>query len=132
MMRRAISLCFLIVAVLLSSCKKEVDPAEVVGKVAKQYYGYLLDGKYDEFVDSYYRPDSIPVSYREQLVANAKMFIGQQQADHKGMIKIDILRADVDTARHTANAYLSVVYGDSICEEILVPMVEKENVWYLR
>lgn len=132
MMRRAISLCFLLVAVLLGSCNKEADPAEVVGKVAKQCYGYLLDGKYENFVDCHYQADSIPAAYREQLVANAKMFVGQQQAEHKGMVKIDILRAEVDTARHTANAYLSVVYGDSTCEEILVPMVEKENVWYMR
>ena len=123
-----LSLCFM----LLLSCSRSADPAEVVGRVAKQSYCYLLEGKYEEFVDCHYQPDSIPVSYREQLVANAMMFVGQQKSDHGGMVKVDIIRAEVDTALHSANAFLSVQYGDSTCEEILVPMVERESVWYLR
>ena len=51
-------------------CSPKVDPADVAAQVAKQYYDYLLEGKYEAFVDGKYRPDSIPGSYRDQLVMN--------------------------------------------------------------
>ena len=66
-----IVLCSLL---LLFSCKKqEKDAAEIVGKTAKIYYDYLLHDNYEAFVDGSFRPDSIPPSYREQLIANAKI-----------------------------------------------------------
>ena len=51
---------------------------EVAGRAAKAYYDQLLHGDYNAFVAGRYQPDSIPAAYREQLVANAKMFLGQQ------------------------------------------------------
>ena len=123
---------FLLCLMQLFSCSSGVEPAEVVCRVAKQSYDYLLEGRFEEFVDCHYQPDSIPASYREQLIANVRMFVAQQKSDHGGMVKVDVIRAEVYTALHSANAFLSVQYGDSTCEEILVPMVERESVWYLR
>ena len=111
---------------LLFSCKKqEKDAAEIVGKTAKIYYDYLLHDNYEAFVDGSFRPDSIPPSYREQLIANAKMFIGQQK-------EITISNAIIDTLHHTGNAFLLFSYGDKTTEQVIVPMVERKGVWYMR
>ncbi|MBQ6210200.1 MAG: hypothetical protein IJK42_10590 [Prevotella sp.] len=108
------------------------DPGEVAAHAAKQYYDYLLQEKYDAFVDGQYRPDAIPSSYREQLIANAKMFMGQQSKEHRGIKEVRIVNAQADTARHAANVFLLFAYGDSTSEEVNVPMVEHEGIWYLR
>ena len=80
----------LFVSVLFSCGSKKNDPGEIVGKTAKIYYDYLLNGNYDAFVAGMNQPERIPDNYREQLVANAKMFIGQQNEEHSGIKKVDV------------------------------------------
>lgn len=108
------------------------DPAEVASAAAKEYYKLLLEGKYDEYVDGFYRPDSIPGSYRSQLIDNAKMFMAQQKEERRGLLDVRVVSAKVDTALHVANVFLILSYGDSTNEEIVVPMVEQKGVWYMR
>ena len=116
---------------LVWGCAKP-DPADVAAQAAKQYYDYLLEGKYEAFVDGKFRPDSIPGSYRDQLIMNMKMFIGQQEREHRGIKETRVVNAEADTARHEANVFLVFCYGDSTVEEVLVPMVESKGIWYLR
>ncbi|SFG66410.1 hypothetical protein [Prevotella sp. KH2C16] len=117
---------------LLGACQKAPSQNEIAARAAKAYYDQLLEGKYEQFVDGHYQPDSIPAVYREQLVANAKMFIGQQQDEHRGIRQVNVVRADVDTAKHAGNAFLTFLYGDSTSEEVVVPMVYQGGLWYLR
>ncbi len=129
------NLLYLILAsclLFIAACSEGPTPDELAGQAAKAYYELLIQGKYDQFVDGRYQPDSIPASYRDQLIANAKMFVGQQQDEHRGLKEVRLLRAQADTANHVASAYLIFVYGDSTSEEVVVPMVEVKGVWYTR
>lgn len=120
-------------AVFFCACgSKGPDASEVAGRAAMIYYGYLLEGKYDAYVDGFYRPDSIPGSYRDQLVTNARMFAAQQHDMRGGIAGVSFLRATADTAHHVARAFLLLSYGDSTKEEIVVPMVEHKGVWMMR
>ena len=110
----------------------ENDPGEVAGKAAKQYYDYLLEGKYEAWVDGHYHSDSISDEYREQLILNAKMFMSQQNREHEGIREVRVSNSKADTAQHTANVFMVFVYGDSTNEETLVPMVEHKGLWYMR
>lgn len=132
MMNKAIVSVIVLAVMTVMSCGKEAAPEDIAGTVARQYYQYLLDGKYAEFVDGHYQPDSIPSAYREQLIANAKMFAAQQKADHGGMVKVEVVKSSADTARHVADVFLSVAYGDSTMEEIVVPMVYVDGNWMMR
>jgi len=116
---------------LLLGCSRP-DPGEVAARAAKQFYDYLLEGKYDAFVDGQYREGEIPQGYREQLITNAQMFVGQQKNKHRGIKEVRVVNAKVDTALHSANVFLVFTYGDSTNEEICVPMLEHEGIWYLR
>lgn len=107
-------------------------PAEMAGQAAKVYYEQLLRGDYASFVDGTYRRDSIPPSYREQLIANAKMFVGQQTDEHGGIKTVRVVSATADTAHHVATVFLGFAYGDSLHEQVAVPMVERGGVWYMR
>lgn len=121
--------------VLLSffSCKHILsDPAKPVGKAALRYYQQLLNGNYAAFVDATYRPDSLPSTYRSQLILNAKMFIEQQQNEHNGLKSVAVAHATIDEAQHTGNAFLTFRYGDGSSEQVVVPMVEHDGAWYLR
>ena len=117
----------------LSSCKEErPDPSYFAGIAAKGYYDLLLEGKYEEYVAGFNQPYCIPRGYHEQLLLNAQMYVEQQQEEHKGMAKVDVLNAKADTARHVADVFLQVAFGDSTKEQIVVPMVEVKGEWKMR
>lgn len=123
---------YIVLLILTVGCSSEPNHDEIVARAAKQYYMYLLEGKYASFVDGHYRPDSIPGSYREQLITNAKMYVHQQKEEHRGMKDVRIVNAHADMDKHAANVFLVLAYGDSTNEEIVVPMVESGGVWYMR
>ena len=125
-------LLYLFVAMVIVACSSTPDQGEVAARAAKQYYGYLLQGNIASFVDGHYRPDSIPDTYREQLITNTKMYVNQQNEEHRGIKDIRIVDTKTDMQKHAANVFLVLSYGDSTSEEIVVPMVESDGVWYLR
>ena len=117
----------------LSSCKAaRPDPSYFAGIAAKGYYDLLLEGKYEEYVAGFNQPYRIPKGYHDQLLLNAQMYVEQQQDEHKGMSKVDILSAKADTARHVADVFLRISYGDSTKEQIIVPMIEVKGEWKMR
>ena len=120
-----------LLAAIVVACS-QVNPADKAALAAKQYYDYLLEGKYEAFIEGHYMPDSIPQSYRQGLVTNAKMFVGQQQREHRGIKETRVVNAEADTALHTANVFLVFTYGDSTSEEVNIPMIESKGIWYLR
>ncbi len=125
-------LLYLFVAMVIVACTSSLDEGEVAARAAKEYYGYLLQGNIASFVDGHYRPDSIPDTYREQLITNTKMYVNQQNEEHRGIKDIRIVDTKTNMQKHAANVFLVLSFGDSTSEEIVVPMVESAGVWYLR
>lgn len=125
-------LFYFFVALLAVACSSGPDPGEVAAQAAKEYYTQLLAGKYEHYVDGFYRPDSIPASYRRQLIDNAKMFVGQQKDERRGILDVRVVNAVADTTKRSANVFLILAYGDSTSEEVVVPMVQHRGVWYMR
>lgn len=119
-------------AILFVACGQQSKADDVVAQTAKVYYDYLFHGDYGHFVDGTFRPDSIPASYRDQLVANAKMYVAQLKEEHGGISSVAAVGAQVDTARNIASAFITLAFGDSTREQIVVPMVCYKGVWYMR
>lgn len=132
-MKKFLFFMILSIGLVFASCKKETpDPGYFAGIAAKGYYGLLLEGKYNDFVAGYNQPNRIPKGYHEQLLLNAQMFMEQQQEEHKGLAGIHVLHAKADTARHVADVFLQMVYGDSTKEQVVVPMVLVRGDWKMR
>ena len=108
------------------------DAASLAAQAAKVYYDQLLKGDYGSFVDGRYQPTRIPESLRQQLIANAKMFVAQKEKEHNGIQSVSVTDGRADTAHHVANAFLTFSYGDGTKEQVVVPMVEVKKVWYMR
>ena len=128
-------LFLLFAAALLFACSGKDDgptAAKIAAQTAQNYYTQLLKGDYQAFVAGRYQPHALPPGYQEQLVANAKMYVVQQQEAHKGIVRVKALDARADTSRQVANVFLNLTFGDRTTEEIVVPMVEKKGAWYMR
>ncbi len=130
---KALTIFSLAVAATLVGCKDPApDQGKIAGQTAKIYYEYLINGKYEAYVDGFHQPDSIPANYREQLITNAKMFVGMINEKHNGLKSVSVANAKADTARHVGQAFLLLCFGDSTREEIVVPMEQHHGVWMMR
>lgn len=132
-MKKLCSFFVLLIVLDFCGCKSEAPTvAQLAAAAAKEYYDMLLAGKYREFATGYNQPNRLPDGYHGQLVMNAQMFVEQQQDDHKGIDKVNILNAKADTTHHVVDVFLQLVYGDSTKEQVVVPMVEVKGEWKMR
>jgi hypothetical protein len=133
-MRKSGILLTMLLFLSVTACHhdKAYNMGEIAAAAAKNYYDELLQGHYDEYVDGTFYRDSIPDVYRKQLIANAKMFIGQQNEEHQGIKDISISHATADTTQCTADVFLVLKYGDKTKEKIVVPMIECHGKWKMK
>ena len=107
-------------------------PEEMASLVAKGYYNHLIQGEYEQFLEGKSGVESFPADYREQLLTTYKQFMKQQERDHHGIREVRISRATTDTLHHLTSVFLVLCYGDSVNEEIVVPMVEQDRDWRMK
>ena len=131
--------CLLSLMFIAFSCS-ETSRNDTALRMAKEYYDSLFAGHASYFVKGTYLPGSIPAGYMEQLIANAKMFKARQDEEHQGVVEVRMVNCVTDTVVApkgkekvvTANAFLMLCYGDSLKEEIVVPMIEHKGRWLMR
>ena len=128
----------------LFSCKEEnSNHADLAAETAKVYYEQLLNGDIAAFVDGTVMHVDVVPTYREQLETNMKMFLGQQEREHKGIKSVKKVKGTLtcptdaegqpkDTAHLSANAFLIFNYGDNTSEQVVVPMVRVNGTWMMR
>lgn len=118
----------------LSACHRSEgpNPGDIAAQAAKVYYEYLLQGKPEQWVDGFIRRDSIPSSYRRQLVDNARMFMRQQSDDHGGLKSVSVRGSQFNVSDSTAIALLGFQYAEGDSEQVAVPMVCVGGVWYMK
>ncbi len=119
---------------LLSSCseKKETDHGAIAAEAAKHYYENLISGKYKQFLEGMNLPDKLPESYEHQMLENFKAFAKRQDKQRKGIKKVSIRNVKFFAKDSTASAFLLLHYGDSTTEEVVVPMLKRRGLWYMR
>ena len=94
------------------SCGDKAPATEkVVATTAKLYYDYLLEEKYDDFVEGIDLSFPKSETYKTQMRDCAKMFVDKQKQAHKGIKTVDAVNAEVDADEHSANADEPMVKG---------------------
>ena len=140
LMRKLLFFIFTCFALSFFSCSGEKKPDDAAAKAAKGYYDSLFAKNYACYVRGMYLPDTIPPGYREQLEANASMFVGRMESEHRGVNGVKILRfvndtvvsADKKSHVRVADVFLVLNFGDSLNEEVVVPMIFHKGRWLMR
>ena len=110
-------------------------PEEMASLAAKGYYEHLMRGEYRQFLEGKdFQPlDTIGTINRlEEHEVNLRQFMAQQEKDHHGIREVRISNAQTDTIQKVTNVFLVLCFGDSINEEIVVPMVERQGRWRMK
>lgn len=118
------------VSLVVASCGN--DQGNLPTEVVENSYNQLLQGNYDAFLANRAYMDSIPESFKQQLIANYKMFMHQQQEQHQGIVSFKATRVEEDSTLALTNVYVMVNYADSTSEEIVVPVIQQNGIWKLR
>jgi hypothetical protein len=127
-----ISLISFIALFALLSCSSPLSPDQQAALAAEGYYRHLLAGEYDQFLEGRAGADSLPDSYREQLLTGYRQFMAQQQEKHDGITAVSVSNVRTDSLDHYTSVFLLLCYGDSTQEEIVVPMVEHNGSWRMK
>lgn len=139
-MRKLIFIIIACFSLSFFSCSKQQKPDDAAARAGKEYYDSLFAGNYAFFVRGMYLPDTIPDSYREQLEANASMYVGRMEEEHRGVSGVNIIRfvndtivsADKKSHVRTSDVYLMLHLGDSLKEEVVVQMIQHKGRWLMR
>lgn len=124
--------CLGIFVVLMGACSS-LTREELASLAAKGYYDHLIRGEYEQFLEGKeLLPTSDDANFRSQLLENYRRFMSAQQTAHGGIREVRIVRAKTDSLQSYTNVFLTLCFGDSTNEEIVVPMVEKEGRWRMR
>ena len=121
-------------ACLLLACGSGT-PEEMASLAAKGYYEHLMRGEYRQFLEGkdYQALDTIgTIDRMKEHEINLRQFMAQQDKEHHGIREVRISNAQTDTIQKVTNVFLVLCFGDSINEEIVVPMVERQGRWRMK
>lgn len=130
-MKRLWPWAFLMIACCLS-CGRESSSVEdkAVQQAALVYYNYLIEGQYEQYVGAIAYSDSMPSSYKSQMVDLTAQYVERERQLKGGLASV---RALNDTIMgETACVFLELTYGDSTREEISLPMVRCGDKWKMQ
>ncbi len=122
-------------AIILLSCEnREVENLNctAASEAVKRYYTYLIEGNNVEFVSSFVGNDSLPPDYRAALDSNACDFIDVQNERHGGIKSVEVSSASEDSLNNVVDVYLTLNYGDSTQERVVVPMIKENEKWMMK
>ena len=127
------NLLWAVLALIVVVACSDSTPEELASLAAKGYYDHLIRGEYEQFLEGKNGAEDLSDNYREQLLTTYKQFMAQQNQAHHGIREVRISRATTDTVQHLTNVFLVLCYGDSVNEEVVVPMVEQDRRgWRMR
>ena len=89
------------------------------------YYELYRSGNYADYVKAMQSCDDKPADFCKQHAARIK-------AEKGGAVSAEFLRTEMHAEHSAADAYLSVTYGDSTKEEIILPLVFWQDKWRLK
>jgi len=129
---RSLPILSSLLLLVMMACSSGPAPEDLAAMAAKGYYDHLVRGEYAQFLEGLDAPDSLPETYREQLLTTYKQFMALQERDHHGIREVRVSNVKRDTIQKYTSVFLVLCFGDSTNEEVVVPMVEHEGKWRMK
>lgn len=96
------------------------------------YYELYRSGNYADYVKAMQSCDDKPADFCKQMADALKHHAARIKAEKGGAVSAEFLRTEMHAEHSAADAYLSVTYGDSTKEEIILPLVFWQDKWRLK
>ena len=96
------------------------------------YYELYRSGNYADYVKAMQSCDDKPADFCKQMADALKQHAARIKAEKGGAVSAEFLRTELHAEHSAADAYLSVTYGDSTKEEIILPFVFCQDKWRLK
>lgn len=101
-----------------------------VRKAAENYYSYLMDGDYEQYVRGIHDVDSMDSSYYRQMVDLMAQHMSEVKASRKGLRSAEALSDTI--VDDVADVILRLKYGDGSSERVVLPLVNVDGYWRLQ
>lgn len=123
------------ILLVLSACSKESasdantlpTDAEVV-----QMYNHYIQREYGVYVDQMESLDQKPTTYRAQMVNLMKQLRHRQDSLHGGPLSCRVIKMEQSHDSNYCNVFLEITFNDRSYEQILLPLVRKDDIWRLK
>ena len=128
-------LLVLLISFLLAACSsggKGDGLQPPTAKEVMEYYELYRSGNYAEYVKAMQSCDDKPADFCKQMADALKQHAARIKAEKGGAVSAEFLRTELHAEHSAADAYLSVTYGDSTKEEIVLPLVFWQDKWRLK
>ena len=125
----------LLLSLLLAACSSSNSGDGLQPPSAKEvmeYYELYRSGNYAEYVKAMQSCDDKPADFCKQMADALKQHAARIKAEKGGTVSAEFLRTELHAEHSAADAYLSVTYGDSTKEEIILPFVFCQDKWRLK
>ena len=117
----------LLLPLLVVACDKPDTPQQA----AEQYYGYLIKGDAEAYVRHIHDYDDMSDEYRSQLRDMLLQYIDHERREHGGLLSAKAVRDTLVDSLH-AHVFLDILFGDSTCEQVSLPLVRTEKGWMMK
>ncbi len=127
---------YIYVAVVLMLCacwddRNRNNVHEEVQRLAHESFECIMQGDVDGWMTRVAGYDSLPDEYKIQLRNAMLQHMDKEMQAHGGLASFSVTGDNV-TDSITAEAYVQLLYADSVSERIHLPMVKRNGVWYIR
>ena len=125
----------LLLSLLLAACSSSNSGDGLQPPSAKEvmeYYELYRSGNYAEYVKAMQSCDDKPADFCKQMADALKQHAARIKEEKGGTVGAEFLRTELHAEHSAADAYLSVTYGDSTKEEVILPLVFCQDKWRLK
>ena len=128
-MRKLLYFCFAIalISCLAAACKRELTAREA----AEKYYGCLIRGDVEGYMQGMADYDSLTTEYREQLRDMFLQYLDYEERMRSGFISVKATR-DTLIDERSSYVFVMVTYGDSTQEQLSLPLVLTDKGWRMK
>ena len=118
-------------ALVMASCGGDKSTAADEARAAAEcYYSYLIEERYDQYVNAIHDSHNMSEAYRSEMADLMAQYVYGEKKRRNGLKSVKALDATVDD--RLAEVKLQITYGDKSQEVISVPLVNVAGVWRIR